>query len=439
MSSSSSGFAAKRRSPRGFGTPTFIKIFAVGKDSEAVYFAMDFLPQGLPDRLEVLNRLPDSVLIRIGIDVGSALGFAHREGVVHRDIKVDNILFDEHGNAIVADFGIARAVSNYVQETGTNMVVGTPQYFSPEQARGLPLDGRSDIYSLGVTLYRAATGVLPFVGDDWYDIARQHVEERAVRARKHNPQLGRDLEAVIMRCLEKNPDARYQTGEALCQALAALSFERADTIAMRGTPAPAGPNATPPAQTARPSRWLGIPGVAAIARIPRLDHCPSPSHPTVPGGGNGSSGPGGHSDRCGRDDARGVESGNRRPCAAARALGWAAPHAGARHRFRRSPRSAGCVGASRNRPPCARGQERHRSGKLCPGEALDGSARVRDRASRHETRGRGLHAAGGGQRPRHEGQDAAHGPVDASGRHIHAAHIGAVLRLLPRHRAHCAQ
>ncbi len=253
--------------------PNIVKIFAVGKDAEAVYFAMDFLPQGLPDRLEVISRLPDAVLIRIGIDVASAIGFAHRESVIHRDIKVDNILFDEHGNAIVADFGIARAVSNYVQETGTNMVVGTPQYFSPEQARGLPLDGRSDIYSLGVTLYRAATGRLPFTGDDWYEIARQHVEERPVRARKHNPALSRDLEHVIMRCLEKNADARYQTGEALCQALAALSFERADTIAMRGTPAPAGPNVTPVAADRRATGvWGKLWALPGLRRVPAVLH-----------------------------------------------------------------------------------------------------------------------------------------------------------------------
>ena len=216
--------------------PNIIKIFAVGKDGEAVYFAMDFLPQGLPDRLEVVTKLPEPVLIRMGIDVASALGFAHREGVVHRDIKIDNILFDDHGNAIVADFGIARAVSNYVQQTGTNMVVGTPQYFSPEQARGIALDGRADIYSLGVTLYRAATGVLPFTGDDWYEIARQHVEDKPVKPRVHNSLLSRDIDRVIMRCLEKDPAARFQTGESLCQALGALSFERNETIAMRSTP-----------------------------------------------------------------------------------------------------------------------------------------------------------------------------------------------------------
>jgi serine/threonine-protein kinase len=227
--------------------PNIIKIFAVGKDGEAVYFAMDFLPQGLPDRLEVVTKLPEPVLIRMGIDVASALGFAHREGVVHRDIKIDNILFDDHGNAIVADFGIARAVSNYVQQTGTNMVVGTPQYFSPEQARGMALDGRADIYSLGVTLYRAATGVLPFTGDDWYEIARQHVEDKPAKPRVHNSLLSRDIDRVIMRCLEKDPAARFQTGESLCQALAALSFERNETIAMRSTPS-IGTSGTPTSQ-----------------------------------------------------------------------------------------------------------------------------------------------------------------------------------------------
>ena len=202
--------------------PNIVKIFAVGKDGDAVYFAMDYLPQNLPDRLEIMQMLPEPVLLRLGMDVASAIGFAHREGVIHRDIKTDNILFDEHGNAVVADFGIARAVSNYVQQTGTNMVVGTPQYFSPEQARGLTLDGRADIYSLGITLFKAATGVLPFTGDDWYEIARQHVEDRPPKPRSLNPALSRGLERAILKCLEKDPADRFQTGEALAQTLAPI-------------------------------------------------------------------------------------------------------------------------------------------------------------------------------------------------------------------------
>ena len=213
--------------------PNIINIFAVGKENGAVYFAMDYLPQGLADRLSVMTTLPESMLIRMAIDVSSALGFAHREGVIHRDIKTDNILFDEHGNAVVADFGIARAVAGYAEQTGTNMVMGTPQYFAPEQARGLSLDGRADIYSLGVTLFKAATGALPFTGEDWYEIARQHVEEKPPRVRSLNASISRELEDVILRCLEKNPDDRYPSGESMCEDLASILQERGESVAMR--------------------------------------------------------------------------------------------------------------------------------------------------------------------------------------------------------------
>ena len=213
--------------------PNIIKIYAVGREDDAVYFAMDYLPQGLADRLNVMTTLPESMLIRMAIDVASAVGFAHREGVIHRDIKVDNILFDDHGNAIVADFGIARAVSGYAEQTGTNMVVGTPQYFSPEQARGLQLDGRSDIYSLGVTLFKASTGQLPFQGTDWYEIARQHVEDKPPRPRSINPGISREIEEVILQCLEKEPEDRFQSGEAMCEELLHILQERGETAAIR--------------------------------------------------------------------------------------------------------------------------------------------------------------------------------------------------------------
>jgi eukaryotic-like serine/threonine-protein kinase len=218
--------------------PNIINIFAVGKENGAVYFAMDYLPQGLADRLSVMTTLPESMLIRMAIDVSSALGFAHREGVIHRDIKTDNILFDEHGNAVVADFGIARAVAGYADQTGTNMVMGTPQYFAPEQARGLALDGRADIYSLGVTLFKAATGSLPFTGEDWYEIARQHVEEKPPRPRSLNASISRELEDVILRCLEKDPENRYPSGESMCEDLAEILQERGESAAMRTVTVP---------------------------------------------------------------------------------------------------------------------------------------------------------------------------------------------------------
>lgn len=227
--------------------PNVVKIFAVGSDDGAVYFAMDYLPTGLADRLEVMTVLPEPLLLRMGIDVASALGYAHREGVIHRDIKVDNILFDDHGNAVVADFGIARAVTGYVGQTSTGMVVGTPQYFSPEQARALPLDGRADIYSLGVTLFRAATGRLPFEGDDWYDIARQHVEDRPPKPRNSNASLSRETERIILKCIAKDPDDRFASGEQLAEELtSALEALGESTTVKRASLPPAITTASPP-------------------------------------------------------------------------------------------------------------------------------------------------------------------------------------------------
>lgn len=255
--------------------PNIVKIYTVGREDEAVYFAMDFLPQGLADRLNVMTTLPESMLIRMAIDVASALGFAHREGVIHRDIKTDNILFDDHGNAIVADFGIARAVSGYAEQTGTNMVVGTPQYFSPEQARGQALDGRADLYSLGVTLFKAATGVLPFTGDDWYEIARQHVEDKPPRPRTINPTLSKELEEIILQCLEKDPQDRFESGEHMCEALLHLLQERGETASFLTMVAPPVATLSGPRSSRKlrrrlkrmDRRWWVAGGIAALFTV----------------------------------------------------------------------------------------------------------------------------------------------------------------------------
>jgi eukaryotic-like serine/threonine-protein kinase len=245
--------------------PNIIKIYAVGKEQEAVYFVMDYLPSGLANRLETTQSLPEDYVLRVGVDVARALGFAHREGVIHRDIKVDNILFDTHGNAVVADFGIARALSGYTNQTGTNMVVGTPQYFAPEQARAKPLDGRADLYSLGVTLFRAATGRLPFEGEDWYEIARQHVEEPPPLARSVNPALSPEFESIVLSCMAKSPDERPATGDALAEHIQSLLTIRKDPSSANTVTVPSTPGSITPHTNGRPVArpvtkrrlWLG--------------------------------------------------------------------------------------------------------------------------------------------------------------------------------------
>ncbi|HEY2824369.1 MAG TPA: serine/threonine-protein kinase, partial [Gemmatimonadales bacterium] len=158
---------------------------------------------------------PEPVLLAIAKDIASALSFAHAAGIVHRDIKLDNIMIKADGTAVLADFGIARAVSGYARSTGVNMTIGTPLYVSPEQAQGMDLDGRSDIYALGVTLYRAATGDVPFRSTDWYELARMHIEDPPAPPRTKRPDLSKGLEKVILRCLAKHPDDRYQTVDAM--------------------------------------------------------------------------------------------------------------------------------------------------------------------------------------------------------------------------------
>ena len=263
--------------------PNIIKIYAVGREKDAVYFVMDYLPSGLATRLEASQTLPEDYVLRVGVDVARALGFAHREGVIHRDIKVDNILFDSHGNAVVADFGIARAVSGYTNQTGTNMVVGTPQYFAPEQARAKALDGRADLYSLGVTLFRAATGRLPFEGEDWYEIARQHVEEPPPTPTSINPALSSEFEAIVLQCLAKLPDERPATGELLAETIQQVLQMRRDpssanTLTVSKTPTSSGPRiASKPAlePVSRKRLWSAaavatvvVGGIAALMMLP---------------------------------------------------------------------------------------------------------------------------------------------------------------------------
>jgi len=195
--------------------PNIIHIRSVGKDGRNVYFVMDYCPDNLAARLARDGPLPEATILPIARDVTRALGFAHGQGIIHRDIKPDNVLLRADGTAVLTDFGIARAVSGYIASTGHNMTIGTPQYLSPEQAQGRPLDQRVDFYSLGVTLYRAATGEVPFNAADWFELARMHVEDPPPNLRKKRPEISKRFERVVVKCLAKHPDDRYQNAAEL--------------------------------------------------------------------------------------------------------------------------------------------------------------------------------------------------------------------------------
>ncbi len=199
--------------------PQIVRVTAVGTDGRFTYFGMDLYQDTLGTLLEREGPLPEARVLAIASDVARALAFAHRDGIVHRDLKVENILLRPDGTAALADFGIAGAVNHTSTIAGFNMTIGTPHYVSPEQAQGRPMDGRSDIYALGVTMYRAVTGDLPFRSADWFELARMHVEDAPPPPSQRRPGVSRRLERVILRCLAKHPDDRYASAEALLDDL----------------------------------------------------------------------------------------------------------------------------------------------------------------------------------------------------------------------------
>jgi serine/threonine-protein kinase len=196
--------------------PNIVDIYDWGRD-EGIYFMVMELIQGrnLREVLRSEGALEPRRVAEIAVAVSAALGAAHERGLVHRDIKPANVLLTPDGDAKVTDFGIARAWDDSDQLTRTGAVIGTATYFSPEQAQGLTADGRSDLYALGVVMYELLTGVPPFVGESPVSVAYQHVREHAPPPSDLNRNIPDALDAIVMRCLEKDPRRRYQTAGAL--------------------------------------------------------------------------------------------------------------------------------------------------------------------------------------------------------------------------------
>src|SRR5256712_7426022 len=161
--------------------------------------------------------LPHAEIRQIMVQVTRALAYAHKSGIVHRDIKPDNIMFDEHGLAVVTDFGIAKAASGG-KLTGTGMSIGTPHYMSPEQARAQALDGRSDIYSLGVVAYQSLIGRVPFDGEDSLSIGYKHIMEEIPTPPLETYDQRTTFE-IVKKMMAKSPDERFQSAADLVQPL----------------------------------------------------------------------------------------------------------------------------------------------------------------------------------------------------------------------------
>jgi len=204
--------------------PNIVAIYDWGQEDGTYFIVMEYVEgRSLRDLIRSEAPLDPSQAAEIASEMASALGFAHRNGVVHRDVKPGNVLLTRSGTVKVTDFGIARAgASDGLTQTGS--VMGTATYFSPEQAQGLPVDGRSDVYALGVVLYEMVTGVAPFTADSPVSVAYKHVREDAVPPSERNPEVPAELEQIIMAALVKLPEGRYQTADDMREDL--LRFRR---------------------------------------------------------------------------------------------------------------------------------------------------------------------------------------------------------------------
>jgi eukaryotic-like serine/threonine-protein kinase len=221
-------FRREAKNAAGLSHPNIVSVYDRGEAEGTYYIAMEYLEgRSLKDRIVSEGALPIATAIEVTRQILRALGFAHRRGIVHRDIKPHNVLLAQDGTGDgdprfkVTDFGISRTAASQMTEAGS--IVGTAQYLSPEQARGAPVDQRSDIYSVGIVLYELLTGKLPFTGETPLEIAMKHLSEIPTAPSELRADIPADLDMVVLRALAKDPEDRYESADEMERELARVA------------------------------------------------------------------------------------------------------------------------------------------------------------------------------------------------------------------------
>jgi serine/threonine-protein kinase PpkA len=227
--------------------PHIVTVYDIATHDNTYYLSMEYLSGGTLQQ-RIREGLPLEEARAIARAIASALNYAHRRGIIHRDIKPQNILFRENGAPVLTDFGIAKTLGSTTVMTRTGLSLGTPRYMSPEQIRGQQVDARADLYSFGVLFYEMLTGNVPFTADDSFALAMMHVTAPVPEL---PPQLSR-FQPLLNRLLDKDPKQRFQSGQEFIVALDALEKAPVDLLAVTG---PSRPVPTPAAPAARRFGW----------------------------------------------------------------------------------------------------------------------------------------------------------------------------------------
>ena len=211
-------FRREAKAAAGLNSANVVGVYDWGELDDAYYIVMEYVEgETLKDLVRRQGRLSGGEAVRIALQLLTAVAYAHRRGIIHRDIKPQNVMLDRDGNVKVMDFGIARAGDSGMTEVGS--VLGTAQYLAPEQAQGQQVDERSDLYSVGIVLYEMLTGTVPFKGDTAVTVALKHVNEAPAEPSQIVPGMPYALNQIVLKAIAKDRDARYQTADEFARDL----------------------------------------------------------------------------------------------------------------------------------------------------------------------------------------------------------------------------